>query len=82
MVLRGSLYALALGVPGMMLAAQGPAGPAPETNSPPPAAANSASATLQPSLDILKQAVAGMSIDRWKASPAIRDEATANLRSV
>jgi hypothetical protein len=40
------------------------------------------SATLQPSLDMLKTALAGMQVDRWKASAAIRGEAEANLRSI
>lgn len=94
MVLRTSICAMALWTPAMLLGAQTSAG-TPATAS--PTAANSAmpssnpasapavarpSATLQPSLDSVKQAITAVNIDRWKASPAIRSEAQSNLESV
>jgi hypothetical protein len=81
MVLWVSLLLVAFGAPGMVLAAQGPSTAGPGTNSNPPTV-TPPSATLQPSLDVLKQALAGISTDKWKASPAIRTEADSNLHSV
>ena len=40
------------------------------------------SATMQPSLEILKSAMGMTNVDRWKASTAVKGEASANLRSV
>jgi hypothetical protein len=88
MVLRTPIFSLALCAPGILLAAQTPAGGLPPTSPTTSAATTSSaapvapSATLQPSLDVVKQAVAGMTVDRWKASPAIRNEAESNLQSV
>ena len=43
---------------------------------------HTASAILQPSLEILHTALSEINLDKWKASPAIRTEADGNLRSV
>ena len=84
MALRTSLFLLAVCGPGIALAGQvasttnvapGPA-PTPAMRATPP------SATLQPSLDVLKTAMGGLHIEKWKASNAIRDEAQSNLGSV
>lgn len=64
----------------MALAAQTPSVNTPGTD--PPAHANPPSAILRPSLDILHTALGEMSVDKWKASSAIRTEADGNLRSV
>ena len=40
------------------------------------------SVTMQPSLDVLKQALGTVNLDKWKASTAIKTEADGNLRSV
>jgi hypothetical protein len=79
---RASILLLAIYTPGIMLAAQTPAGTMQATNSPATARAVPPSVTLQPSLDVLKQALSEMSIDKWKASPAIRTEADSNLKSI
>lgn len=81
MVLRASFLLLAFSAPGVVLAAQGPSTAGPGTNSNPPTG-TPPSATLRPSMDVLKQAIAGISTDKWKASPAIRTEADSNLRSI
>jgi hypothetical protein len=78
MVLKASLLVLSLSAPATVLMAQ--TSSVPPTSSPTRPAL--ASATLQPSLDILRQALNQMAIDKWKASPAIREEADSNLRSV
>jgi hypothetical protein len=78
MVLKASLLLLSLSAPATVLMAQTSSVPPTSSPSRPPLA----SATLQPSLDILRQALSQMAIDKWKASPAIRDEADSNLRSV
>jgi hypothetical protein len=79
MALRGSSFVLTLFAPAMALAAQ-----TPSVNTPtdPPAHAYAPSAILRPSLDILHTALGEMSVDKWKASPAMRTEADGNLRSV
>ena len=80
MALRASVLVLALCAPAMALAGQTSSGNTPGTNA--PAHANSPSAILRPSLDILKTAIGEMTLDKWKASPGIRTEADGNLRSV
>ena len=81
MILRTSAALLALLpaplLPISMLAAQ----TAPATA---PVAAQGAlpSATLQPSLEILKSAIGMTNVDRWKASTAVKGEASSNLRSI
>jgi hypothetical protein len=50
--------------------------PAPTPRATPP------STLLQPSLEVLKQAIGGANTDKWKASSAVRDEAQNNLRSI
>ena len=80
MALRASVLVLALCAPAMALAGQTSSGNTPGTNA--PAHANSPSAILRPSLDILKTAIGEMTLDKWKASPAVRTEADGNLRSV
>ena len=50
-----------------------------------PAAASSQgmpSALVRPGLDAVKSAVAGVRLDKWKASGAVRDEVDANLGSI
>jgi hypothetical protein len=67
-----------------LLAAQPPAATGnPQPPNPAPAAsATLPSATLQPSLDVLRSALPGLHVDRWRASNAIRDEAQSNLGSI
>lgn len=77
MVLRTSVLAFAVTIPAVVFAqTQAPAAPATQGTMSPP------SATLQPSLDILKQAIGSADVAHWKASSAIRDEAQSNLQSV
>jgi hypothetical protein len=64
----------------MALAGQTASGNTPGTNA--PAHANPPSAILRPSLEILQTAIGEMTLDKWKASPAVRTEADGNLRSV
>ena len=80
MALRASFLVLAFCAPALALAAQISSRNTPGTNA--PAHANSPSAILRPSLDILKTAIGEMTLDKWKASPAVRTEADGNLRSV
>ena len=80
MALRASVLVLALCAPAIALAGQTSSGNTPGTNL--PAHANPPSAILRPSLEILQTAMGEMTLDRWKASPAIRTEADGNLRSV
>jgi hypothetical protein len=80
MVLRASVLLLTFTTCGLLSEAQAPAGNAPVAA--PQVSATAPSSTLQPSLDILKQALASITIDHWKASSAIRSEAAANLQSV
>jgi hypothetical protein len=84
MFLRASSFFMALCAPAILLAQQTPGNVqsvqnASATPAPHPALP---SATVQPSLDVLKQALATMNIEKWKASPAIRTEADGNLRSI
>lgn len=78
MALRTSLSLLTVCGPTLFLAAQ--TAPAPVPSAPPPAAPPSA--TLQPSLDVLRTALTIIHIDRWKAPTAVRDEAQSNLGSI
>jgi hypothetical protein len=82
MILRTS-FTLATLLAGSHLLAQPSL--APRTPAPNPAAAVTAplpSATLQPSLEVLKGALGATNVERWKASNAVRGEASANLRSI
>jgi hypothetical protein len=74
MILRTSAVLLAL-LPTPLLLAQAPP-PAP------PAQTALPSATLQPSIEILKSAIGATNVDRWKASTAVKGEASGNLRSI
>jgi hypothetical protein len=40
------------------------------------------SETLRPALEVVRQAIAGTNVDRWRGSSAVRDEAEANLQSI
>jgi hypothetical protein len=84
MALRTSLFLLAFCGSGMALAAQAPSGMSNTQgqNSTRPANAAPPSATLQPSLDVLKQGISEIRVDRWKASGAIRNEAQSNVGSI
>jgi hypothetical protein len=80
----GALIFLALTSPGIPLTAQllgGVNDPAAASGTTSPMA-TLPSATLQPALDVLKQALAGINVDKWKASSAVRDDAESNLRSI
>ena len=81
MALRTSFFVLAVCAPGIALMGQNQPG----TNGPTSAAvvrATPPSATLRPSLDVLKTALVQLKIDKWKASNPIKDEAQKNLDSV
>jgi hypothetical protein len=80
MILRTSLT-LATLLPGSLLFAQGAPAAAPRMSDP-PAAVTAPSATMRPSLEILKSALGNTNVDRWKSSNAIKGEASANLRSI
>jgi hypothetical protein len=82
MVFRGSFFLLALYAPGMLLAAQTPAANMQQTNATAPLRPSPPSTVVQPSLEILKQALGAVNLEKWKASNAIRDEANTNLHSV
>jgi hypothetical protein len=78
MALRASLRYIALGAPCLVLtAAAQPANPASA-----PASSGRIAATLQPSVQLVKAALATVNIDKWKASSAIKSEADSNLNSV
>jgi len=62
---------------GWMNAAAQPANPAPA-----PASAGRIGATLQPSVQLVKEALSSLNIDKWKASSAIKSEADANVQSI
>jgi len=80
MILRTSAILLALLpaplLPGFLLTAQMAPPPIP------PAQTALPSATLEPSIEILKSAMGATNVDRWKASTAIKGEASGNLRSI
>lgn len=84
MTLRASFFVLALCAAAMALPAQAPSGNTPGhmPGTDPPSHANPPSAILRPSLDILHTALGEMTLDKWRASSAIRTEADGNLRSV
>jgi hypothetical protein len=84
MDLRTSLFLLALYGSGMVSAGQTPSGMSNTQGQNPtrPANASPPSSTLQPSLDVLKQAISEIRVDRWKASGAIRTEAQSNVGSI
>jgi len=73
MILRTSAAFPAL-LPASLLLAQPAASPAAPVASP--------SAAMQPSLESLKSAMGVTNVDRWKASNAIKGEASSNLRSI
>ena len=75
MIFRATTVLLALLPTPLLLSQPAPAAPAAQ-----PAALPSA--TLQPSIEILKSAIGVTNVDRWKASNAIKGEASANLRSI
>jgi hypothetical protein len=76
MLLRTCVAAFTLLPASLLLAQTPPAATAPSTQGALP------SALLQPSLDILKSAMGMTNVDRWKASNAVKGEASANLRSI
>jgi hypothetical protein len=77
MILRASLCFVALCAPfGIASAVAQPA------NAAPAAATGRTGATLQPSVQLVKEALSAVSVDKWKASSAIKSEADANIRSV
>jgi len=75
MILRASAVLLALLPTPLLFAQSAPAAP-------PAQFAALPSATLQPSIEILKSAMGTTNVDRWKTSSAIKGEASANLRSI
>ncbi|HWB32615.1 MAG TPA: hypothetical protein VG714_05525 [Acidobacteriaceae bacterium] len=77
MILRTSIIFLTF-IPGSMLIAQ----VAPAASGPARSPAVLPSATLQPSLDILRTAIGSTHADHWKGSSAIRNEAATNLHSI
>jgi hypothetical protein len=84
MALRTSFFLLALCGPGIALMGQNQPGTSNVEGQAPAVAATSnlPSATLRPSLDVLKTALVQLKIDKWKASAPIKDEAQKNLESV
>ena len=82
MASRTSLLLLAVCWPGIALAGQSAPGTSAVLTPVAAVSATPPSATLRPSLDVLKTALSLLRIDKWKASSAIRDEAQANLTSV
>jgi hypothetical protein len=81
MFLRASSFFMALCAPAMLLA-QPASGNAPSANAAPAPRPALPSATMQPTLDVLKGALSTINLDKWKASTAIKAEADGNLRSV
>jgi hypothetical protein len=47
-----------------------------------PATSGRIAATLQPSVQLVKEALSTVTVDKWKASSAIKSEADGNLQSV
>jgi hypothetical protein len=79
MGLRVSIFLLALCGPGTVLSGQTvAAAPAASTT----VKVDLPSQTMQPSLDVLKQALAAVRTDKWKTSAAVRTEADTNLASI
>jgi hypothetical protein len=84
MVLRRSLYLLALCGLTTLLAAQSPPDTSnvPSPNQAPATPATPPSTTLRPSLDVVKTALSQVQVNRWKASVPIRNEAETNVASI
>jgi hypothetical protein len=85
MALRMSLFLIAFYGSGVALAGQTPGSTPSVQGTNPPMVAKSTpppSGTLQPSLEILKQAIGTVKVEKWKASPAIRSEAESNAASI
>jgi len=66
---------------GVVAASAQPADTAPDP-SPAPASAGQIGATLRPSVQLVKEALGSLNIDKWKASSAIKNEADANVQSI
>lgn len=82
MTLRVSLWFVALCAPYLvMTAAAQPAAPA-SGSAPTPAMAGRTGAMLQPSIQLVREALGAVNVDKWKASSAIKSEADGNLNSV
>ena len=86
MALRVSFCWIALCAPGLVLtcAAQ-PVYPTPGGAAATPTPASTSGrmgATLQPSIQLVKEALSTVNVDKWKASSAIKSEADGNLHSV
>jgi hypothetical protein len=62
-----------------MIAAAQPASSVPASA---PANSGRIAATLQPSVQLVKEALSTVTVDKWKASSAIKSEADGNLQSV
>jgi hypothetical protein len=62
-----------------MIAAAQPASSVPPSA---PATSGRIAATLQPSVQLVKEALSTVTVDKWKASSAIKSEADGNLQSV
>lgn len=85
MTLRVSFCCVALCAPCLVLsvAAQpGYSAPAGAATATPATSSGHIGATLQPSVQLVKEALSSVNIDRWKASGAIKSEADGNLHSV
>lgn len=85
MVLRVSFWWVALCAPCLVLsvAAQpGYSAPAGAATATPATSSGHTGATLQPSIQLVKEALNTVNIDKWKASGAIKSEADGNLHSV
>ena len=86
MTLRVSFCWIALCAPGLVITCAGqPAYSAPAGSSAtatPATTSGRIGATLQPSVQLVKEALNTVNIDKWKASAAIKSEADGNLHSV
>lgn len=84
MTLRVSLCCVALSAPWLVLSAtaQPNSAPPPGNGMATPAMSGRIGATLQPSIQLVKEALAAVNIDKWKGSGAIKSEADGNLHSV
>lgn len=72
MTLRSSLCVVALCAPCSLVIAQQAA----------PATQGRTGAVLQPTVQLVKEALSTITVDKWKAAAAIKSEADSNLRSV
>lgn len=80
MILRAWLSCGVLGTScALMIAAAQPASSVPAGA---PATSGRIAATLQPSVQLVKEALSTVTVDKWKASSAIKSEADGNLQSV